>query len=41
MMRKLQKITRFRMNISKMSDMKIIQDLKELERIEKNFKSIL
>ena len=38
MMKKLQKTTRVRMNISKMSDMKIIQDLKKLERIEKKLK---
>ena len=30
-----------RMNIYKMSDMKIIQGLKELERIEKRFESML
>ena len=41
MMKKLQKNIRVRMNISKMSDMKIIQDLKKLERIEKSFESIL
>ena len=29
------------MTISKMSDMKIIQDLKKMERIEKRFESIL
>ena len=41
MMKKMQKIIRVRMNISKMSDMKIIQDLKKLESIEKSFESIL
>ena len=41
MMEKLQKIIRVRMNTSKMSDMKIIHDLKKLERIEKRFESIL
>ena len=32
---------RVRMNISKMSDKKIKQDLKKLERTEKRFESIL
>ena len=40
-MENVQKIIRVRMNISKMSDMKIIQDLKKLERIEKRFESML
>ena len=35
MMKKSQEIIRVRMNFSKMSNMKIIQDLKKLERIEK------
>ena len=35
MMKKLQKTIRVRINISKMSDMKIIQDLKKLERLKK------
>ena len=35
-MKKLQK--RVRMNICKMSDMKLIQGLKKLERIEKGLK---
>ena len=38
---KVAKNIRVRMNISKMSDMKIIQNLKKLERIEKSFESIL
>ena len=40
-MKKLQKIIKVRMNISKMSDMKIIKGLKNLERIEKKFKIVL
>ena len=40
-MKKLQNIIRVRMKISKISDMKIIRDLKTLERIEKGFESIL
>ena len=39
-MKKLQKNIRERMNIFKMSDMKIIQGLKKLERIEKRFERI-
>ena len=35
MMKKLQKVIRVRMNISKMSDMKDEQGLKKLEKIEK------
>ena len=41
MMKKLQKIIRVRMNNSNMSEMKIIQGLKKLERIEKRFESML
>ena len=40
-MKKLQKIIKVRINISKMSDMKIIKGLKNLERIEKRFKIVL
>ena len=40
-MKKLQKIIKVRMNISKMSDMKIIKGLKNLEKIEKKFKIVL
>ena len=40
-MKNLQKIIMVRMNISKKSDMKTIQDLKKLERIEKRFEIIL
>ena len=35
MMKKLQRIIRERINISKMSDMKILQGLKKVERIKK------
>ena len=40
-MKKLQKIIRARMNSSKMLYMKFIKDLKNLERIEKRFESML
>ena len=40
MMKKLQKNIRERMNISKISDLKIIQSLKRFERIDKRFKRI-
>ena len=36
-MKKLQKVIKVRVKISKMSDLKIIQDLKKLERIGKRF----
>ena len=39
-MKKLQKITRERMNISKMLDKKVIQGLKRSERFEKKFERI-
>ena len=39
-MKKLQKIIRERMNISKMSDMKVIQGLERSERIEKKFERL-
>ena len=41
MMKKLQKIIRERMNISKLSDMKTIKSLKKFERIEKRFERTL
>ena len=37
----MQKVISVRMNIFKMSDMKIKQDMKKLERTIKRFKSIL
>ena len=37
MMKKLQRIIRERISISKMSDMKILQGLKKVERIKKRF----
>ena len=40
-MKKSQKIIRVRINNSKMSIIKIIQDMKKLEIIEKKFESIL
>ena len=40
MMKKLQKIIRARINVSKMSDIKIIQGLKKFERIEKRFERL-
>ena len=40
MMKKLQKIIRERMNVSEMSDMKIMQGLKTFVRIEKKFQRI-
>ena len=40
-MKKLQKIIAVGMIISKILEIKIIQDLKKLERIEKRFESIL
>ena len=41
MMKKLQKVIRVRMNISKMSHMKDEQGLNELEKIEKRFEKIV
>ena len=38
MMKKLQKIIRVRMNFSKMSEMKIIQDLKKWKKLKKDLK---
>ena len=40
MMKKLQKIIKKKMNISKILDMKVIQSLKIFERIEKKFETI-
>ena len=40
-MKKSQKIIRVRINNSKMSIIKIIQDMKKFERIEKKFESLL
>ena len=40
-MKKLQKVIKVRMIISKMSDKNIIQGLKKLERIEIRFESML
>ena len=40
MMKKLQKIIRRKMNISRTSDMKIKQRLKKFEKIEKRFERI-
>ena len=40
-MKELQEVTRVRMNVSKMLDIKIIQGLKKLEIIQKRFESML